>query len=128
MAGKKQSSKGSSGNKKDKKSSAKTSSKLLSVDYNQGNGGLRNGLVASGELRGFKMYKSSNVPTPSGSGSPTHQILAGHMSAVSCAQSLSTVESIRDNDSFKDIVRGLLVWGRKVLRPEALALAIIKID
>ena len=107
---------------------AKTSSKLLSVDYNQGNGGLRNGLVASGELRGFKMYKSSNVPTPSGSGSPTHQILAGHMSAVSCAQSLSTVESIRDNDSFKDIVRGLLVWGRKVLRPEALALAIIKID
>ena len=107
---------------------AKTSSKLLSVDYNQGNGGLRNGLVASGELRGFKMYKSSNVPTPSGSGNPTHQILAGHMSAVSCAQSLSTVESIRDNDSFKDIVRGLLVWGRKVLRPEALALAIIKID
>jgi len=107
---------------------AKTSSKLLSVDYNQGNGGLRNGLVASGELRGFKMYKSSNVPTPSGSGNPTHQILAGHMSAVSCAQSLSTVESIRDNDSFKDIVRGLLVWGRKVLRPEALALATIKID
>jgi len=107
---------------------AKTSSKLLSVDYNQGNGGLRNGLVASGELRGFKMYKSSNVPTPSGSGNPTHYILAGHMSAVSCAQSLSTVESIRDNDSFKDIVRGLLVWGRKVLRPEALALAIIKID
>lgn len=107
---------------------AKTSSKLLSVDYNQGNGGLRNGLVASGELRGFKMYKSSNVPTPSGAGNPTHQILAGHMSAVSCAQSLSTVESIRDNDSFKDIVRGLLVWGRKVLRPEALALAIIKID
>lgn len=107
---------------------AKTNSKLLSVDYNQGNGGLRNGLVASGELRGFKMYKSNNVPTPSGAGSPTHQILAGHMSAVSCAQSLSTVESIRDNDSFKDIVRGLLVWGRKVLRPEALALAIIKID
>ena len=107
---------------------AKTSSKLLSVDYNQGNGGLRNGLVASGELRGFKMYKSNNVPTPSGSGNPTHQILAGHMSAVSCAQSLSTVESIRDNNSFKDIVRGLLVWGRKVLRPEALALAVIKID
>jgi hypothetical protein len=107
---------------------AKTSSKLLSVDYNQGNGGLRNGLVASGELRGFKMYKSNNISTPSGSGSPTHHILAGHMSAISCAQSLSTVESIRDNASFKDIVRGLLVWGRKVLRPEALALAIIKID
>jgi len=108
---------------------AKTSSKLMSVDYNQGNGGLRNGLVASGELRGFKMYKSNNVPTPSGSGvTATHNVLAGHMSAVSCAQALSTVESVRDNNSFKDIVRGLLVWGRKVLRPEALALAKIKID
>ena len=100
----------------------------FSVDYNQGNGGLRNGLVASGELRGFKLYKSNNVPTPTGSGSPTHVVMAGHMSAVSCAQSLSTVESIRDNNSFKDIVRGLLVWGRKVLRPEAIALGTIKID
>jgi len=107
---------------------AKTSSKLMSVDYNQGNGGLRNGLVASGELRGFKMYKSNNVPTPTGSGSPTHVVMAGHMSAVSCAQSLSTVESLRDNLTFKDIVRGLLVWGRKVLRPEAIALGTIKID
>jgi len=74
------------------------------------------------------MYKSNNIPTPTGSGSPTHQVLAGHMSAMSCAQSLSTVESLRDNTTFKDIVRGLLVWGRKVLRPEALALAKIKID
>jgi hypothetical protein len=98
----------------------------MSVDYNQGNGGLRNGLVASGELRGFKMYKSNNVATPGGTA--THTVLAGHMSAVSCAQALSTVESIRDNNSFKDIVRGLLVWGRKVLRPEALAIAQIKID
>ena len=54
--------------------------------------------------------------------------MAGHMSAVSCAQSLSTVESLRDNLTFKDIVRGLLVWGRKVLRPEAIALGTIKID
>ena len=107
---------------------AKTSSKLMSVDYNQGNGGLRNGLVASGELRGFKMYKSNNVPTPTGAGSPTHVVMAGHMSAVSCAQSLSTVESLRDNLTFKDIVRGLLVWGRKVLRPEAISLGTIKID
>ena len=107
---------------------AKTSSKLMSVDYNQGNGGLRNGLVASGELRGFKMYKSNNVPTPASSGGATHSVLAGHMSAISCAQALSTVETVRATDSFQDIVRGLLVWGRKVLRPEALAIATIKID
>jgi len=50
------------------------------------------------------------------------------MSAMSCAQSLSTVETVRSTTSFRDIVRGLLVWGRKVLRPESLALATITID
>ncbi len=110
---------------------AQTSSKLMSVDYNQGDGGLRNGLVASGSLRGFKMYKSNNMPTVTGTGSYTGDalptVLAGHMSAMSCAQSLSTVETIRSTTSFRDIVRGLLVWGRKVLRPESLALATVQI-
>jgi hypothetical protein len=110
---------------------AQTSSKLMSVDYNQGDGGLRNGLVASGLLRGFKMYKSNNMPTVTGtgsfSGSSLPTVLAGHMSAMSCAQSLSTVETVRSTTSFRDIVRGLLVWGRKVLRPESLALATVQI-
>jgi hypothetical protein len=110
---------------------AQTSSKLMSVDYNQGDGGLRNGLVASGSLRGFKMYKSNNMPTVTGtgsfSGSSLPTVLAGHMSAMSCAQSLSTVETVRSTTSFRDIVRGLLVWGRKVLRPESLALATLQI-
>jgi len=40
-----------------------SSSKLLSVDFNAGQGSIRNGLVASGLLRGFQMYKSNNLPT-----------------------------------------------------------------
>jgi hypothetical protein len=77
------------------------------------------------------MYKSNNMPTVTGTGSYTGDalptVLAGHMSAMSCAQSLSTVETIRSTTSFRDIVRGLLVWGRKVLRPESLALATVQI-
>jgi hypothetical protein len=46
---------------------------------------------------------------------------------VSTAQALSTVETVRSTTSFEDIVRGLLVWGRKVLRPEGLAMAYMKI-
>jgi len=111
---------------------AKTNSKLLSVDYNAGAGSLRNGLVASGELRGFKMYKSNNVPNATGTGSYTGEtlrmVMAGHMSAVATAQALSTVETVRSTTSFEDIVRGLLVWGRKVLRPEGLAVAYTLID
>lgn len=111
---------------------AKTSSKLMSVDYNQGDGGLRNGLVASGQLRGFKMYKSNNVPSWTGTGSfsgtSDKMVMAGHMSAVASATALVSTESFRDPDSFADVVRGLQVWGRKVLRPEALSLGYVLID
>lgn len=111
---------------------AKTNSKLLSVDYNQGDGGLRNGLVASGMLRGFKLYKSSNLATVAGSGSYSgttlYNVMAGHMSAVAAASALSQTESFRSHEKFGDVVRGMLVWGRKVLREVALAKAIINID
>jgi hypothetical protein len=38
-----------------------SSSKLLSVDFNAGQGSIRNGLVSSGKLRGFDMYKTNNI-------------------------------------------------------------------
>lgn len=104
---------------------AKTNSKLMSVDYNQGEGGLRNGLVASGQIRGFKMYKSNNIPATTNA---TGQCLAGHMSSTATATAMSTVETIRSTTSFEDIVRGLMVWGRKVLRNDALVKGIYTID
>jgi hypothetical protein len=111
---------------------AKTSSKLMSVDYNQGDGGLRNGLVASGQLRGFKLYKSNNLGTVTGTGSYSgttlYNLMAGHMSAMASASALSQTESFRAHDAFADVVRGMLVWGRKVLREPALAKAVMLID
>lgn len=111
---------------------AKANSKLMSVDYNQGDGGLRNGLVASGMLRGFRMYKSNNLATVAGTGSFSgtnlYNLQAGHMSAVASASALSQTESFRAHDAFADVVRGLLVWGRKVLRDDALANAVMLID
>ena len=101
-----------------------SASKLLSVDFNAGQGSIRNGLVASGLLRGFQMYKSNNLPTndlsgatPAGSATAP-EALFGHISATSAASAMNKVETIRDTDTFSDIVRGLMVWGRKVLRPE----------
>jgi hypothetical protein len=101
-----------------------SASKLLSVDFNAGQGSIRNGLVASGLLRGFQMYKSNNLPTndlsgANPAGSATAPVaLFGHISAISAASSMNKVETIRDTGTFSDIVRGLMVWGRKVLRPE----------
>ena len=104
---------------------SQSGTKLLSVDYNAGQGSIRNGLGSSGKLRGFSRYKSNNMPSVS---SATGFMLAGHMSAVATAQSITSTEVLRDPNSFGDIVRGLHVWGAKVLRPEALIGAYYIID
>jgi hypothetical protein len=104
---------------------ASTDSKLMSSDFNQGDGGVRNGLVASGSIRGFQMYKSSNVPATTNA---TGQCMAGHMSSTATAQSILNIETLRDTDTFGDIVRGLHVYGRQVLRDDALVKAIYTID
>ena len=106
---------------------ADTDSKLMSSDFNQGDGGVRNGLVASGQIRGFSMYKSSNVPAVSGTNS-TGQCLGGHISSTATAQSILNIETLRDTDTFGDIVRGLHVYGRQVLRDDAIVKAVYAID
>ena len=104
---------------------ASSSSKLLSVDYNAGQGSIRNGLVSSGKLRGFNMYKTNNIAATSNAAG---QCIAGHISSTATAQTITSTEVIRDPDSFGDIVRGLHVYGAKVLRGEALVSAFYGID
>ena len=104
---------------------SQSSSKLLSVDFNAGQGSIRNGLVSSGMLRGFSMYKSNNVAATS---TCSGKVLAGHISSTATAQTIISTEVLRDPDSFGDIVRGLHVYGTKVLRPEALVSAFYTID
>jgi hypothetical protein len=106
---------------------SQSGSKLLSVDFNAGQGSIRNGLVSSGKLRGFDMYKSNNM----GNGDLTTadgQCLGGHISSTATANTILSTEVIRDPSSFGDIVRGLHVYGAKVLRPEALVKAYYTID
>jgi len=104
---------------------ASESSKLMTSDYNQGDGGVRNGLVAAGMVRGFKMYKSNNMPSVSNA---SGKVICGHISSTATAQSILNIETLRDHDTFGDIVRGLHVYGRQVLRDNALAAAFYVID
>ena len=102
-----------------------SSSKLLSVDYNGGQGSIRNGLVSSGKLRGFEMYKSNNIAATSNAAG---KCMAGHMSSTATANTILSTEVLRDPTSFGDIVRGLHVYGAKVLRDEAIVGAFYGID
>ena len=102
-----------------------SSSKLMSVDFNAGQGSIRNGLVSSGKLRGFDMYKTNNIAATTNAAG---KCIAGHISSTCTAQTIINTEVVRDTASFGDIVRGLHVYGAKVLRPEALVSAFYGID
>lgn len=103
--------------------------RTLNADF--GGSGLQNGLVLN-NLHGFKVYVSNSLPkigTGPGTTGTANQssnfgiIVAGHSSSVATAQQITKTESYRDPDSFADIVRGMHLYGRKILRPEALAVA-----
>ena len=102
-----------------------SNSKLLSVDFNAGQGSIRNGLVSSGKLRGFDMYKTNNIAATTNAAG---KCLAGHISSTCTAQTIVNTETVRDVTSFGDIVRGLHVYGAKVLRADALVSAFYGID
>ena len=88
---------------------------------------LMNGAVTSRKIHGFTLYQTNVITTGTVGVAADHTFgpvatsgktitLAGHMSAVCTASHIAKTEVIRDPDSFADIVRGLHVFGRKVLR------------
>ena len=104
-------------------------SRMLNGDF--GGAGLQNGLVLN-NIHGFRVYVSNSLPakgTGAGTSGTTAQdanygvIVAGQDDAVASAEQINKVENYRDPDSFADIVRGMHLYGRKILRPEALITA-----
>ena len=96
---------------------------------------LRNGLATPGTLAGFSCYKSTALNSTSGTDQITlsgvatdaseNVILAGHISSTATASHIAKTEVVRSTESFSDVVRGLHVFGRKVLRPEAIVRGVI---
>lgn len=77
---------------------------------------LANGQI--GEAAGFRILKSNNVPHTAGE---KYKIVAGHDMATSYAEQIVKVEAYRKERGFNDGVKGLHVYGAKVVRPYALA-------
>jgi len=76
---------------------------------------LRNGEV--GQAAGFSVFVSNNVPNTSGA---KYKILAGHPMGITFAEQITKVEAYRPEKRFADAVKGLHLYGAKVIRPEAL--------
>lgn len=79
-----------------------------------------NGVV--GAAAGFSLRMSNNLPIITGD---DYSVIAGHPMAVSYAEQINKVEAYRPEDSFSDAVKGLHLYGAKVVRPDCLATAAV---
>lgn len=76
---------------------------------------LRTGQV--GQAAGFEIFISNNVANTDGA---KYKIICGHPMAITYADQIEKVEAYRPEKRFADAVKGLHVYGAKVIRPEAL--------
>ncbi len=77
---------------------------------------LRNGEI--GEAAGFTVLQSNNVPNTSAT---KYKIVAGHTMAYSFAQQVVDLVTFKPEKRFGDAVKGLSVYGGKLVRPDAWA-------
>lgn len=80
---------------------------------------LRNGLA--GNASGFEVRISNNLPLVTGD---DYSVIAGTPMATSYAEQINKTEAYRPEDSFADAVKGLHLYGAKVVRPDCLATAL----
>jgi len=71
---------------------------------------------------GFDLRTSHNVPNASAA---KYRILAGVNDAITYAEQIVGVEAFRPEKRFADAVKGLHVYGGKVIRPDMLACACV---
>ncbi len=81
---------------------------------------LQGGMV--GEAAGFEIHLSNNVPNTDGA---NYKVLAGTNAAGAYAEQLVELEAYRLQNNFSDAVKGLHVYGAKVVQPGALAVMTI---
>lgn len=94
-------------------------SRFVKVNESGTSEGLRNAQV--GRAAGFDIMISNNCPVPT-----TNQnvIIAGNNTGITFASQINKVEAYRPESSFSDAVKGLALYGARVVRPDALAYAI----
>lgn len=95
---------------------------------------LRNGKI--GRIDRFDIYVSNLLPKAAAnfdySGNAAagtvkrHVMIAGHKSALTFASQINKVESLPNPNDFGTLVRGLMIYGRKCVKPEALTYAVVK--
>ncbi|MGN0031349.1 MAG: hypothetical protein ACI37Q_05275 [Candidatus Gastranaerophilaceae bacterium] len=90
--------------------------------YNVADKTLREGAI--GRIAGMDVLVSTNLTDVDNK----YYVLAGTNDAITFASQLAKIESLRDKDSFSDLVRGLYLYGAKTVQPKALAKMIVSVN
>lgn len=78
-----------------------------------------NGFI--GEVVGLPVYRSNNLPAVTDAAATGGVAIAGYRGATTFAEQIVSVEGARMEKRFADMVKGLHVYGAKVVRPTAVA-------
>lgn len=81
-----------------------------------------NGMV--GRVSGMNILMSNNVPNPTGD---DWAVIAGYRGAISYAEQINKTEAFRPENSFSDAVKGLHLYGAKLVRPDGIATLIASV-
>jgi hypothetical protein len=84
---------------------------------------VRNGRL--GMVDRFTLYVSHNLSTSGSGASMKYNLIAGHKMGFTFASQMTNMETIRSESTFGNIVRGLQVYGYKVVKGEALAQSVV---
>lgn len=87
--------------------------------YNVADETLRDGAI--GRIAGMDVLVSTNLTATDSK----YYVLAGTNEAITFASQLSKIESLRDKDSFSDLVRGLYLYGAKTVQSKSLAKMVV---
>jgi hypothetical protein len=83
-----------------------------------GSSTLRNGKL--GMIDRFMLYISNNLTAVSDSGTSSYNMIFGHKSALTFASQLVKMETLKAESTFGELIRGLQVYGYKVVKPESM--------
>lgn len=85
---------------------------------------LRNGRI--GIIDRFTMYRSNNIYSATVGSYVENYVLFGTNAAITFAAQMTKMETLRAESTFGDLVRGLNVYGFKIIKPEALGLLLCR--
>lgn len=97
--------------------------KLAGIKFQINNGLNGTGGMAWTNDLGFDIYVTNQVVNTGTVDTPVSKVMAGSYNAIAFAQQIIETEAIRLEGSFDTGVRGLHVFGRKVVRPDLLCTA-----